>query len=187
MRLVAIFVFIFISGGLRGQLLMNDDRLQLNESRRSFGVSFSGSMNSAISGGVFYGRKSRLHLSFCLQDNGQAGKKIDEQLSNYGTAIRGDGKYFESLDVGYSHIIRRVFTVYVEASLGKENTYTNYFDDRFKGGGYYLVTMKEHIRGAGFNLGYILPSDGKLAIEIHSGYHSMKQFNIGLRVILHSS
>jgi hypothetical protein len=138
----------------------------------------SESMNVELSYLVNSGNFFKLGTTFQFADT--RGKLVPEQLPNYGRTPDGIGEYFLTVDFGYGKVFKEKVLVDVELSAGSENSYQNYLDNRFNGGGYHLITSKRTIIGAGLNAGYLFSE----YFAAFAGYSSIRNAQFGIRVFL---
>lgn len=119
-------------------------------------------------------------LGFSGQDGGQKGKRVGEQLANYGRTITGSGQFLSSVDIGYGRAVVRNLIVEAEVSLGWRTYYTNYVDGRFNGGGYYLVNQTEFKPGVGLGARYFVNK----YVNAFGGYNTLLGAYGGLGVTI---
>ncbi len=74
-----------------------------------------------------------------------SGKKVPEQLWNYGKTKTNSGSYFTTYDIGIQKILLERFMVLFGVSIGTKEYFERYQDRRFRGGHYYLITNKESL------------------------------------------
>ena len=148
---------------------------------QSFGIGIAYATSNAFNAEFEYLNNSNTYkFGFSFQNADTRGKLIDEQLPNHGKAVDGTGEYFSSLDLGYGKILNDVITIDGEISIGSMNSYTNYIDNRFKGGGYHLITNKKTVAGVGINAGYIINKNWNVIV----GYNTLRKLQLGLRILL---
>jgi hypothetical protein len=151
---------------------------------------------SKIGIGAFYGTGNALGMDVTVTNRGQSGifklggsiemdtdrrgEAVDEILSNYGRTKDGTGDYFYSVDLGYGRIIKDKFIIEGELSIGQKNYYTNYIDNRFKGGGYHFIDKEETIVGGGILTGYLISDN----LGLNVGYNNIKGLSFGMRLYL---
>ena len=153
-----------------------------NGRTQDFGISGSFSTVNVLGIDLFYGKENnRFHIGAGIQPNGQKMTVVSERKWNYGLTKIGNSDYLWMIDLGYSRIIAKMFTIHPELSFGSKVYFTNYRDRRFKDDGYSLITDSESKAGIGVNIGYIL--DKK--IEPFIGYHTLKKMNLGIRYNFH--
>ena len=146
---------------------------------QKFGITFAYSTENVLSVDFFRAlEKNRFHFGVAYQSGGQLSTVVEEREANYGLTEIDDGKFFWSIDLGYSRVFLGGVSINPEFSFGTEKQFTNYRDNRFKDNGYSLVTDKGNVVGLGLNLGYKIGS----MLEPILGYHTMKGANFGLRV-----
>lgn len=145
----------------------------------TWGVSIGYGSNKAFQSDVFYHVKaSRFHFGFSHQINGQKGSPKTQQLTNYGKSVIGRGTYFTTFDLKYSIVTESQFSISIDGNIGTKKNYTNYSDQRFKNGGYYLITNRSPIAGIGGNIGYVW----KNGFELTAGYNTIKGVNMDFRL-----
>lgn len=146
-------------------------------SAQRFGMSAGFGTSSAMYGDFFYFNKnSSFHFGGSYQFADQIGKLVDEQKPNYGRTVIGEGSYFWSLDFGYNYHFENKIIVGGEISLGSQNEYLNYEDNRFNGGGYHMVDP-ELTGGIGANAGYEI-SDIVFGFV---GFNTLRKLTFGIR------
>lgn len=153
--------------------------LTLTNALHAQGVGFSTAYSSSNAYYVdfFYLRDTHsFHLGGSYQLSDQLGKRVREQKANYGRNIVGQGSFFRTFDLGYNYHMENRFFVGGELSVGSKNNFTNYEDNRFRGGGYHMVDAVL-TGGIGVNAGYRI-SD---LVFGFTGYHSLRKFTFGLR------
>jgi len=138
----------------------------------------AGTFNGTFSGGFGYGKNSRhrFFLGGSYQFNGQKSIK-PERKANYGRTVINNGYFIWLVDAGYSFMLWDFLTLSGEVSAGSKNGYTNYKDDRFRGGGYALVNETKFIAGVGGYIGFNFAHK----YEPFLGYHTLKSYTIGMR------
>jgi hypothetical protein len=148
---------------------------------QKFGIGIAYATSNAFNGELQYlNNNNSLKLGFSLEIADTKGKLVDEQLPNYGRTVDGTGEYFMTLDLGYGRILKDVITIDGEISIGSMNSYINFIDNRFNGGGYHLITERETIAGVGLNAGYIISTNWNVII----GYNTIRKLQFGLRILL---
>lgn len=144
-----------------------------------FDIGFATS-KSALFDIKYFKNKNAFSLGLTYQFNDTKGKKVTEQLSNYGRTVDGTGNYFYTVDFGYTRILTDKFSLTGELSVGGRNLYTNYIDNRFTDGGYYMVDKSESLFGIGGLVTYYLNQN----FGVFAGYNSIRSVAIGLQIKL---
>ncbi|MCE7054708.1 hypothetical protein LZF95_08490 [Algoriphagus sp. AGSA1] len=138
----------------------------------------TGSMNIELS--YLDNTDNFFKLGMTYQFADTRGKLVSEQLPNHGKTQAGTGEYFITVDLGYGRRVKEKFLLDVELSAGSENTYQNYIDNRFNGGGYHLITSKKTIIGAGVNGGYLISEN----FTAFAGFNTIRKVQVGIRFFL---
>ncbi|MFY0698342.1 MAG: hypothetical protein JXR11_10855 [Balneola sp.] len=127
---------------------------------------------------IFYFLKNEntFHVGGSIQFADQLGKRVNEQKPNHGRTVLGNGEYFWSLDLSYNLHLKYNFTVAGELSIGAQNSYTNFEDNRFSEGGYHLIDS-EITAGVGSNIGYNF-SD---SVNGFVGFNTLRRLTLGIR------
>ena len=148
---------------------------------QQFGVSLGYGTSSSILGDLFYGTETnRFHLGLTYQIRSARGKRVTDQLPNYGQTIEGTGSYYLGAELGFGHVFKNHLTLTAELTLASKTDYTNYIDGRFTDGGYHMIDLKYFTAVDGLNLGYIFLE----SFEIFAGYNTLRRFSAGFRVLL---
>lgn len=129
---------------------------------------------------IFLSSNNRFSFSSGIQSNNSRGKLVSNQLPNYGRTTDGTGKYITAYSLGYGRYFAKIFFLGGELSIAKNNSYLNFIDRRFNGGGYHMITNSTTLFG-GTIKGGIRISD---ILELDFGYSSISKINVGLIVIL---
>ena len=137
----------------------------------------SGSMNLELS--YLDNADNFFKLGMTYQFSDTRGKLVPEQLPNYGKTQDGYGDYFLTVDFGYGKVLKEKITVDAEISAGSKNSYENYIDNRFNGGGYHLIASKETLIGAGLNAGYFFNEN----FTALAGFNTIRKAQVGIRFI----
>lgn len=150
----------------------------LSGQTNTIGFDLGFSSNKALLLNVsYYSGKNGFSIGMSREMVFPKGKYVDEQLSNYGRTIDSNGTYFYAFDFGYSRIIIKRLTLSGELSFGSKVFYTSYIDNRFNGGGYYLIDKKESLFGLGCLLGFNIVR----GFDLISGYNTIRGFTFGCR------
>lgn len=167
MKIFVTYLFIFFSCTCYAQ-----------SSDKSIGLSLGLATIGIVDGDLFYKvRNSRFHIGYAYQFNKSKGELVSQSKANYGNVPDGTGDYLNSIDFGYSHIVNKKITIKAEINAAFQNYYTNYIDNRFKGGGYHVIDSTVTTLGYGAALGYLVSEK----LELYLGYNSVKQLTFGLR------
>jgi hypothetical protein len=132
---------------------------------------------SAFASVIYQENKDAFSVGFSYQFNNATGKKVSKQLPNYGTAVKGTGDYFYTVDIGYARTVSTRLYVGVELSIGQRRDYTNYTDERFSAKGYHMVRNKEFLIGPGARLGFNLTRN----ISIFATFNTIRKAGFGFR------
>ncbi|MDX1587061.1 MAG: hypothetical protein R3222_09960 [Balneolaceae bacterium] len=144
---------------------------------QGLGLSTAYSTSNAYYVDFFYMHNSHsYHMGGSYQLADQLGKKVSEQKPNYGRTVVGTGSFFWTLDLGYSYYFKNRIIAGGGLSLGAQNDFTNYQDNRFRGGGYHMIESRP-TAGMGFHGGYRF---SRLAFA-YVGYHTLRKITFGLR------
>lgn len=138
----------------------------------------SGSMNLELS--YLDNANNFFKLGMTYQFSDTRGKLVSEQLPNYGKTQDGYGDYFLTVDFGYGKVLNEKIMLDAEISAGAKNSYENYIDNRFNGGGYHLINSKKTLIGAGLNAGYLFNENFTLL----AGFNTIRKAQVGLRIFL---
>jgi len=138
----------------------------------------SGSMNMELSYMDRSNNFFKLGITYQFADT--RGKLVYEQLPNYGKTQDGVGEYFLTVDFGYGKVFKEKYLLNLELSAGSENSYENYIDNRFNGGGYHLITSKQTIVGAGVDAGYLINEQ----LTAFAGFNTIRKAQVGIKVFL---
>lgn len=138
----------------------------------------SGSMNIELS--YLDNTDNFFKLGMTYQFADTRGKLVPEQLPNYGKTQDGIGEYFLTIDFGYGKVFKEKFLLDIELSAGSENSFQNYIDNRFNGGGYHLIISKKAIMGAGLNAGYLISEN----FTAFAGFNTIRKVQFGIRFLL---
>ncbi|WP_138429073.1 hypothetical protein [Fodinibius saliphilus] len=144
---------------------------------QNFGMSAGFGTSSSLYGDFFYlNDNSSFHFGGSYQFSDALGEKVEEREPNYGRTVIGNGSYFWSIDFGYNYHFENKIIVGGELSLGSQNEYTNYEDNRFSEGGYHMAES-ELTGGIGVNAGYEF-SDSTFGFI---GYNTLREITFGIR------
>lgn len=166
---------------VRGVLLLFLTLIICNAYGQKFGVGIGYASSRAINFEMLLSKGNNIFkFGGGIQFSDRRGKSVDEQLQNYGQTEDGKGEYFWAIDFGYGRKIKEKISVDGELSIGANNHYTNYIDNRFNDGGYHLITKKETVVGAGLNLGYIINDNWNMIL----GFNTIKKIQFGVRIWL---
>ena len=143
------------------------------------GLSLSYSTNNAFGIDVFAREgNNRLHFGYTHQFNGQEEGNIKTRQTDYdGITETGNGKYFWTVDFGYSRIFFNHMAVHTELNIGASKKFTNYKDDRDYIDDYSLITCRNLAVGIGLKLGYSF----NFGFEPFVGINSLKKVDFGAR------
>ncbi|MFI5186550.1 MAG: hypothetical protein ACHQF0_07500 [Chitinophagales bacterium] len=95
-----------------------------------------------------------------------------------GTYAIGDGNYFFSVDIGYTRIVSKNFSVSGEVSIGQKSYYQNLSDNDFSAGGYHRITSKTSKVGVGGIVTYNINA----MVGVFAGYNSLRQAAVGVEL-----
>lgn len=128
-------------------------------------MAFSASAQTSISLG--YGSSKVVHANLIhstahasyligasIQPSDATGSEVDTRKSNYGTTKTGSGSKYTTLDLGFGKPITEKSRVLIIATVGQKESYTNYSDNRFTGGGYHMIDNTKAIGGGGILFQY---------------------------------
>ena len=145
---------------------------------QNWGMSLGGSVEQVIFGDIFYKSANHyFHLGYSYQITDAKGEEKSERKSNYGLTTSGTGDKFYTVDLIYGYQIINKLELFLELSIGEKKDYTNYIDNRFKDGGYHLITNDESIIGYGFGGSYIISRQ----FGIFIGFNTIRKLGIGIR------
>ncbi|GAB3969587.1 hypothetical protein GCM10028806_16070 [Spirosoma terrae] len=126
-----------------------------NLAKPKFGLGLGFTHEKVLMMDLHYQRnKSMFRAGYAFQFNGQKGKFVSEQKANYGRTIIGSGKRYMLFTAGYDYWFTDQFSLGVEGVIGSDVYYTNYSDNRFNGGGYYMNGSSEFAAGGGGKVHY---------------------------------
>ncbi|SFU18965.1 hypothetical protein SAMN04489724_0070 [Algoriphagus locisalis] len=146
------------------------------------GIGLAGASSGSMNMELLYMDKTKniFKLGMTYQFADTRGKLVPEQLSNYGKTQDGNGEYFLTIDFGYGKIFKEKFLLDIELSAGSENSFQNYIDNRFNGGGYHLITSKNTVLGAGLDAGYLFKEN----FTAFAGFNTIRKAQVGIRFFL---
>lgn len=128
----------------------------------------------------YFKSKNGFSIGYTREMRFPEGKAVDDQLPNYGRTVKGAGSYYGAIDLGYHRSINPKLSIAAELSFGSRSYYTDYSDERFSEGGYYLVNDTKSLAGVGASASYRV-SD---LIYFSGGYNSLRSITIGIGFIL---
>lgn len=137
----------------------------------STGKFLSADIGYHISGNGFY-------IGYGHELKSPPGKHVNKQLENYGKEMRDFGTTLSSFDIGYSRKITDKLSIKGVFSIGRKTPYIAYWDDRFKGCGYYLTDNSQSKIGGGGSLLYLLSNH----FGVSAGYNTIKEGEAGIFV-----
>ncbi|SFS83499.1 hypothetical protein [Sphingobacterium wenxiniae] len=150
-------------------------------SQSGFGVDIGGaSSKSYLLNLKYFKNKNHFSIGVTRELNDTNGKKVSHQLTNYGREVIGNGEYFSTVDFSFGRFFTKKLSISTEVSLGKTNHYTNYRDNRFNNGGYYMVNSTSSLFGFGGYCTYTLNK----AFGLFAGYNSIRKISGGLELRL---
>lgn len=93
----------------------------------------------------YFKNKDAFPVGMTCQFNDKNGKKVSQQLSNYGRTFGGAGVYFYTVDFGFTRMLVGKFSLTGKLLVGGRNPYINYIVNRFIDGSYYKVDKNESL------------------------------------------
>lgn len=148
-----------------------------SKAQQSFGFGIGAASTSSLLFDIkYYINKNAFSIGYTYELNESKGKLIKNQLKNHGREVSGRGDFFTSVDIGYTRILLERVFLSAEVSIGHIQSFTNYIDGRFTGGGYHMIDHSEESVGYGGKMAYFITSN----IGIYSGYNTIRKASVGL-------
>lgn len=152
-----------------------------NAQDKKFGLGVGLGFNNALALDMsYYKGKNGFSIGYTRELHYPEGKAADSQLSNYGRTVKGTGTFYGTVDLGYHRVLNPKLSIAAELSLGSRSYYTDYSDERFSAGGYYLVNNTKSLAGVGASASYQV-SD---LFYLSGGYNSLRSVTMGLGFML---
>lgn len=147
---------------------------------QNWGMSLGASTEATVYGDIFYNKYNHyFHFGVTYQFSDAKGEEKYVRESNYGLTTSGTGDKFYTFEIGYGYEIIDTFIVFVELSFGERKYFTNYVDNRFKDGGYHLITKNESITGYGIGGSYKISRQFMIFIS----YNTLRKLGAGARYL----
>lgn len=145
--------------------------------QKGIGIDFGFASEKAMLIGIkYFNHKNSFLLGYTRQLSDTKGKRVANRSTNYGNSTSGSGDYFWMLDLGYGRSLTKKMSILGEVSLGANNTYQNYSDRRFSGGGYHTIIYSKLKFGLGGQVVYGL---GR-SFAVSGGYNSVRGISLGI-------
>jgi hypothetical protein len=132
---------------------------------------------------IFYGqyqkKKNIFQIGFIKElGKGAIGQAKFDRLTNYGTTSLGSNNYIQGVDFGYNRFVTKNIAIGGDLTIASKRYFTNYSDNRFKGGGYHLIYSKVPVQGIGINVKYKY----KKNYTFLAGFNTMKGVHVGASI-----